>query len=610
MRTYLIATALWIISLPISGQKLELDKASPFTAVKWEKDQPIVEFENNWYHFEKLDDIGKDQIIDYCKKQFGDKWQKRFSEDLVEVLQGLGYRPNVKVRIQLYKEGISKNHIGTFTYRNRQCVHQYNSIAERSSIIQRISMKQALEDLVQFEDILISTSSYVQLSTFDFRAALKKLSVSILGEKGDKNVGELANELGRIMSEIGDRHSSVKSEAFDENGKAIYTLKLPFGVVAIDKKFVATRQNGSDGNYSYYHSSHPNILSIGGISVDELVNIYNYRDKNAPEQAKLARAANAIQNYGELMVNNNHVTTDSVNVVFGDGKSQRTEKFELITAQKGYSSKLLQEHYVDASKVEKGNFDGLGRLVDNSIGYFKIPRMYDFGEVDGLEDFIEKKLEVFSGTKALIIDIRNNPGGTREILRTFARYIVQPQQSPWIANVAYLRTDETIAEDEQSMSGRFLFSYNSKKLTDNDRNAIDRFKNGFKIRDTFDGSRFSTPFYMVLHNGKNPYTKPVYILVNEMSFSAASVFTSAFKSLPNVKIVGETTDGSSGNSRKIYLKHSNIGVRISTMLSFQRDGQTLDGNGTVPDILISADETQVMEGQDNQLLKLIEMINK
>jgi C-terminal processing protease CtpA/Prc len=114
---------------------------------------------------------------------------------------------------------------------------------------------------------------------------------------------------------------------------------------------------------------------------------------------------------------------------------------------------------------------------------------------------------------------------------------------------------------------------------------------------------------MVLHSSTTAYPQPIYILVNEETFSAASVFASSFKDLPNVKIVGGLTDGSSGNSKTLYLKNSHIRINVSTMLSFQRNGKTLDGNGTVPDILIQADEQQVMKGSDSQLNKLIEMIN-
>jgi C-terminal processing protease CtpA/Prc len=44
------------------------------------------------------------------------------------------------------------------------------------------------------------------------------------------------------------------------------------------------------------------------------------------------------------------------------------------------------------------------------------------------------------------------------------------------------------------------------------------------------------------------------------------------------------------------------------MLSFQRNGKTLDGNGTVPDIVIERDENQMLRKRDSQLEKLIELI--
>ncbi|MGV3762986.1 S41 family peptidase [Parapedobacter sp.] len=261
-------------------------------------------------------------------------------------------------------------------------------------------------------------------------------------------------------------------------------------------------------------------------------------------------------------------------------------------------------------KDKQKNLEGLSKIVGDHIGYITIPQMYHYNEVAGLENFIANTLRSFSNTKALIIDIRNNPGGSREVLQTFAGYIVRAKQSPWVANVAYLRTDKPMTGDEESMSSRYLYSYNSEKLSDNDRKAIDQFREGFNLQKAIDNSKFSGPFYMVLHQGKESYGQPVYILVNEESFSAASVFASAFKGLPNVKIVGETTDGSSGNSRILRLKNSNIQIRVSTMASFQRNGKTLDGNGTIPDRVIQVDEKQVLDGYDTQLTQLINIINR
>ncbi len=613
MRTYLIFTVLCFNSLFAFGQKLELEKASPFTAVKWEKEQPIVQFDNEWYHLEKLDVFTTKELLDFCKKQFGTKWQKRFSEDLVEVLLGLGYQPDIKVALQLSKDGVSNIYIGTFTSENRNTSLLYNkSIQESNSITtlpKKISIIEALADLRQFEDILRSISSYSQLSTFDYKFSIKKIADSIANENTQVDINRLTNDIAKIMSEIGDRHSSIKNESFNKKNHKTYNLRLPFGVAALNGKTIGLKKDEKGENYKYYFSSHPYIKSINGIAIETLINTYNYRDKKAPEQAKLFRGSSAIQKYGELLFENNIECPDSITAVFtDDGSAEKTEIFQLTSENNMYYSKLLQEHDMNREKVNKKSFEGLSKIVAQNIGYINIPEMYDYDEVE--ENFIKNAFRSLSDTKALIIDIRNNPGGGREILQTFARYIVQAKQSPWVANVAYLRTDKNIIGDEESMSARYLYSYNAEKLSDHDRNAIDQFNKDLKLQKTVDTSKFSSPFYMVLHNGKETYKQPVYILVNEESFSAASVFASAFKGLPNIKIVGETTDGSSGNSKIVYLKNSNIKIVVSTMLSFQRNGKTLDGNGTIPDIVIQADDNQILNGYDTQLNKLIKIVNR
>jgi hypothetical protein len=613
MRTYLILTVICFNSLLAFSQKLEIEKASPFTAVKWEKDQPVVQFDNEWYHLEKLDGFNKDELLDFCKKQFGPKWQKRFSEDLVEVLRGLDYQPNIKVALQLSKDGVMNTYTGTFTIENRNRTLLYNQNIEKSNSTTRLSQKipvaEAIADLRRFEDILKSVSSYSQLSTFDYKLALKKLADSIINENIDVDINEFTNQIAMVMSEIGDRHSSVKNESFNKKDHKSYNLRLPFGVATLNGKFIALKKNVTGEDYKYYYNSHPYIKSINGITIETLINTYNYKDKKAPEQAKLLRGSVAVQKYGELLFKNNIQCPDSISVVFSGGNAEKVETVQLTTENNGYSSQLLQEHYINRDNISKKNFNGLSKVIAHHIGYITIPEMYHYDDVDGLENFIKNAFKSFSNTKALIIDIRNNPGGGRQILQTIAGYIVQAKQSPWVANVAYLRTDKSIIGDEESMSSRNLHSYHSEKLSDNNRKAIDQFSAEFKLPNTMDNSKFSSPFYMVLNNSKESYTQPVYILVNEESFSAASVFASVFKGLLNVKIAGETTDGSSGNSRTLYLKNSNIKITVSTMLSFQRNGKTLDGNGTIPDIVIPADEKQVLNGYDSQLNKLIKIIN-
>lgn len=613
MRTLFIFTALCFGSLLAFGQKLELEKASPFTAVKWDNGQPIVQFEDEWYHLEKLDTFTTKELLDFCKERFGSRWQKRFSEDLVEVLQRMRYQPDVKVTLQLSKEGVSNTYTGTFTSENRRSSLLYNRSMEGSNPIatapQKIPIADAIADLRQFEDILQLVSSYSQLSPVDYPLMIKKVTDTIVKENTLVDVNKLANEMAKIMSEIGDRHSSVNSVSFNGENQKTYGLRLPFGVAALNGKLVGLKKNPANENYSYYYHSHPYIKGINGVAAETLINTYNYRHKKAPAQAKLTWGSSAIEKYGALLFRNDIQCEGLITVVFSDGRAEKKETVQLTTENNGYSSTVSQAYLTNTDKIYKKNFEGLSRIVGGNIGYINIPQMYDYDDVPGLENFIKNTLRSFSTTKALIIDIRNNPGGVRDILQTFAGYIVPAKQSPWVANVAYLRTDKQLIGDEASMSGRYLYRYHSEELSDNDRKAIGEFNKGFKLQEAVDSSKFSGPFYMVLHHGKESYSQPVYILVNEESFSAASVFASAFKSLPNVKIAGETTDGSSGNSRILNLKNSNIRIRVSTMLSFQRNGKTLDGNGTIPDIVIQADEKQVLDGYDTQLTKLINIIN-
>ena len=129
MRTYLVLCALCLSSLVGFGQKLEIVKASPFTAVKWENEKTIVRFDNEWYTLEKLDKYSTKELLDFCKLQFGDKWQKRFSEDLVDVLKEMGSPPEEKVKLVLSNGKEVKNVIGTYTFENRQKVFAHNKIS-------------------------------------------------------------------------------------------------------------------------------------------------------------------------------------------------------------------------------------------------------------------------------------------------------------------------------------------------------------------------------------------------------------------------------------------------------------------------------------------------
>ncbi|MDF0717678.1 S41 family peptidase [Muricauda sp. 334s03] len=611
MKSYLSLLVLFLYASFGIGQTISLEKASPFTAVKWtDRNQPMVQFDDEWFALIKLDNHTTKELLDFCKKEFGDKWQKRFSEDLVEVLTKMGTPPSQKATLVLEKDSNQIQVTGTYSLENRQKVYLHNQQHGKKKVFKRITSSQAIEDIDQFYDILQTESSYIHLTDHDFKTAIDSLKAMIILKSMDSvDINYLTHELAKIMAEIGDRHSSVKNEWFEKKNLSTYNLQLPFSLASVNGKVVALRSLDVDGNYDYLHKDFPFVKSINGIPMDVFIDSMAYRSKKAPEQAKLSRGILEVQQLGSLYFKNNLELPSKIKIVFTNGKAEISETVSLVNKRLGYESRIERNILYHRREISKGNFQNIFKVLKGNIGYISLPQMFSFDNVHGLEAYIDSVLANSRNTKALIVDLRFNPGGTRDLLQKFAGHIIPESHSPWVANVAYLRTDKKEAV-HGSMSARFLYTYNSNHFDDLDRKAIDKFSKSFATEKEFDISKFSHPHYMVLKGGASHYQHPVYMLANEHSFSAASVFISAFKGLPNVKIVGVTTDGSSGNSKRVHLNNSSIRLRVSTMLSFQRNGKTLDGNGTRPDLYFTKEVEQVLRGTDVQLQKLTEAINK
>jgi hypothetical protein len=74
-------------------------KKSPFAAVRWQETQPEVKVGDEWFKLVSLDKISADEIVGFSQRTYRDKWRKRFEEDLVELLSGMGHPPKDTVTL-------------------------------------------------------------------------------------------------------------------------------------------------------------------------------------------------------------------------------------------------------------------------------------------------------------------------------------------------------------------------------------------------------------------------------------------------------------------------------------------------------------------------------
>lgn len=87
-----------IAPLPPDG---EFPKTSPFAAVRWQESQPEVKLGQEWFKLVSLNGVPASAIVTFSKQTYGDKWRKRFEEDLVELLTRMGHPLKDKVTLEV-----------------------------------------------------------------------------------------------------------------------------------------------------------------------------------------------------------------------------------------------------------------------------------------------------------------------------------------------------------------------------------------------------------------------------------------------------------------------------------------------------------------------------
>ena len=78
-----------------------VNKLSPFTKVSCVGDKALETYSGKEYELMGIDDLSTKQILEFCKKSYSGIWEKRFAEDLVEVMSRMGKEPGVSVKLTL-----------------------------------------------------------------------------------------------------------------------------------------------------------------------------------------------------------------------------------------------------------------------------------------------------------------------------------------------------------------------------------------------------------------------------------------------------------------------------------------------------------------------------
>lgn len=203
-----------------------------------------------------------------------------------------------------------------------------------------------------------------------------------------------------------------------------------------------------------------------------------------------------------------------------------------------------------------------GSIKNTNIGYIHIKTFNEslFSEFSQIDELLSQ----FSETNGLVIDVRNNSGG-----------------SPASANL---------------VASRFIdHSFVALKT---------QFRNGPNHND------FDDPLIGVIEPaGSFQYLKPIAILMNKSSQSAAELFTVPLEIQNYITSVGDYSAGGLGLNSYRELPNG-WNYRFTTTLTSNANDEIFEGNGIPPDELVYITKSDSINDIDPQLGRAIELLDK
>ena len=324
--------------------------------------------------------------------------------------------------------------------------------------------------------------------------------------------------LAAYAAEVGDPYTAyINKEDFDQMKQSVQGDYVGIGVeVFVDKDNLITVMTAFDGSPAAESGirSGDKIVKVEGIDVDK-------------------------SNYNE-----------AINMIKGEATKVTGKKVNL-TIKRGEE---LIEMQVARAKVIA--ITASGKMIDDNIGYVRISDFADH-TAEELEASLKKIKK--QNAKGLVIDLRNNPGGTLESVLDVAD----------------------------------MFLPEGKIITIKDKQGKEK----------------------VYNSDKDFLDLPICVLINGYSASAAEVLAGAISDHKRGTLIGEKSFGK-GIVQTIFELGDGTAFKVTTATYYTPNGTCIHKQGITPDIEVSLDKemenvhvTNIPYEKDYQLKRAVEELN-
>lgn len=228
-------------------------------------------------------------------------------------------------------------------------------------------------------------------------------------------------------------------------------------------------------------------------------------------------------------------------------KGEKGTEVKLTVYREGQEEEIVVTAIRDEIEIETVTY----KMLDDNVGYISISEFEDktVGQYKAAVDDLNSQ-----GMEGLIVDLRNNPGGSLSAVCDISDYML-PE-----GLIVY--TEDKTGEKQEYKS-----------------------------------------------TGEESFDKPLAVLVNGNSASASEIFSGAIQDHEIGTIVGTQTYGK-GVVQSIFDLKDGTCLKLTVSEYFTPNGRTIQDKGVTPDVEVKYEYDEKNLEKDNQLEKAVEVIKE
>lgn len=345
------------------------------------------------------------------------------------------------------------------------------------------------------------------------------------GKVTEKEVSKKLNKLNALIDKYYLYEDEIDTDQLAEGIYSGYTSALGDKyTVYYDEDETKALMESTSGTFSGVGATLTKDADTGYATI---VNVY----EDSPAEKAGLKAGDILEK-----IDDHEVGDEQLDTVVSWIKGEKGTDVKITVLRDGEELELTATR--DTIEVKTVSYE----MKENQIGYIRVSE-FDTVTYDQFKealDDLEKQ-----GMQGLIVDLRNNPGGSLDTVTNMLRLLLP---------------EGTIVSTKD--------------------------KNGKKDEITCDGT--------------HEFKKPMAVLVNQYSASASEIFSGAVQDYGTAKIVGVTTYGK-GVVQQLMDLGDGTCLKVTIAEYYTPNGRSINGKGVEPDVEVEYQYDEENPKADNQL---------